>query len=236
MKKTKKTNAKPIPMPDSTKRAAQKKGRSKDTRQLKNNTGGAKTGLSCPGSAFSSKKGSSPAPNGIAMKAANSNVHSLPSSNRQSCLGLSLRQSPMPPREHSFGSMSRQGDSRGQYSICGQEKAAALFKPVQSEKFFTIMPTMNGQMPMTIKKTDIKKPTSNEKKQNEGAQLNVNEISKKIADAFYTNNRIEDQQIRKASPDKSSRPVKSQNRKQNYKAATAAINSNNSFNNIAVVQ
>ena len=108
-KKTKKTNsnAKPILMPDNAKKPVQKKGKSnqKDVRQAKANSSGAKTGLSCPGSAFSSKKGSTAAINVNVVKATGSNVHSVESSNRQSRLGQSVGQSPM-PREQSFGSYS----------------------------------------------------------------------------------------------------------------------------------
>ena len=90
---------------------------------------------------------------------------------------------------------------------------------------------------MTIKKTDIRKPTSIEKKQSEAGQLKLNALTKKIADVFNTRDKIEveHQSKKKGSPDKSSRAMLSQDRrKQQHKAQTAAINSNNSFNNVAI--
>ena len=78
-------------------------------------------------------------------------------------MGGSLRQSPMPPRDQSFGSLSRQGASKGPAQSLGpREKAPIALKAFQSEKFFSIQPSIQGQTPV-IKKTNIRKPTSNEK-------------------------------------------------------------------------
>ena len=90
-----------------------------------------------------------------------------------------------------------------------------------------------------LRKADIIKPTSIERKKAAAGQLSPAELPKKLADVFYATKAEADAQKesvwnKNVSPGKAARPTLSQSRKQqSQKAATAAVNSNNSFNSNA---
>ena len=88
-------------------------------------------------------------------------ANSKTASNRNSFVGSSMRQSPLPLREYSFGSISGQGASKGITKNQCPETSVYQIKPVYSEKEL-IQANANSQ-PRSTRKINIIKPTEPKK-------------------------------------------------------------------------